>query len=64
MPETEFRCPRGHSDTINKLLNGGYLDAGKCIRMRLKAIRILEEGIRMPATRKNTNNNDEYKNLK
>ena len=27
MPETEFGCPRGHSDTIKKLLNREYPDA-------------------------------------
>ena len=26
MLETEFGCPRGHSDTIKGLLHGGYLD--------------------------------------
>ena len=52
MPETAFGYPIGHSDTLNKLLNGGYPDAGKCIRMHIEAIRILEESIRMPATQR------------
>ena len=33
MPRTTFGCPRGYSDTLYKLLHGGYSDAGKCIRM-------------------------------
>ena len=27
MPEIEFGCPRGHSNTLFQLLNGGYPDA-------------------------------------
>ena len=50
--ETEFGCPRGHSDTLYKLLHEGYPDTEKCIRMHTEAIRILEEGIRMPTTQK------------
>ena len=64
MPKIVFGWPRGHSDTLNKLLNGGYSDAEAFIRIYIEAIRILEESIRMPATRRSqtvTNNN---KNLK
>ena len=50
MPESEFGCPRGHSDTMKRLLHREYPDARKCIRM--------------PATRTNTNSNDESKNSK
>ena len=52
MLETEFGCPRGHSDIANNLLLGGYSDAKKCIRIYTKAIWILEDSIWMPAIRK------------
>ena len=50
MPESEFGCPRGHLNTLSKLLHGGYPDAKTYIRIYIKAIRILEESIRIPAT--------------
>ena len=52
MLETEFGCLRGHSDTLYKLLHGGYLDAKKRIRILIEAIRILKDSIWMPATRR------------
>ena len=50
MPESEFGCPRRHSDNVKRLLHGGYPDAKKCIRIPIEAIRILKDSIRMPAT--------------
>ena len=56
-PRMVFRCQKlnsdaqeRHSDTLNKLLNGGYPDAKKCIRILIEAIWIQEDDIRMPAT--------------
>ena len=39
MPKAAFECPRGHSDTIKRLLHGGYPDARKRIRMHLRLSR-------------------------
>ena len=48
----------GYSDTIKRLLHGGYPDAKNVYPNMNEAIRILEDSIRMPATlRSRTANN-------
>ena len=64
MPESEFVCPRRHSDTIKRLLHGGYSDAETYIRIYIEAIRILEESIRMPTTQKSRTRTTTTESLK